>query len=263
MAEKLDTKAEKTWCPGCPNFLILESVKRTISKLISEGNKQEDFAIATGIGCHGKIFDYLNLSGINGLHGRAIPTGIGMKLGNPKLKVLVFSGDGDCYAEGIAHFIHACRYNADMTLIVHNNQTFALTTGQSTPVSQEGFKTKIEPKGEFSRPLNPLKLALVSGASFVARCSSRDIEGTSKILEKAVKHRGFSFVEIIQPCLQFNTDMNNILSLTYKIDNEKNNIKEALELADKWNYNSNTGKIPIGIFYKEERKTLDENISSA
>lgn len=256
----LDTNQEITWCPGCSNFLVLAAVKRAVSDLIEKGGeKKENFVMTTGIGCHGKIFDYIDISGVYALHGRPIPVAVGIKLGNPKLKVLTFAGDGDTYAEGIAHFIHAARYNADITLIVHDNQTFALTTGQATPTSQEGFKTKVEPKGEFLKPLNPIVLALEAGASFVARANVKDLEETSRILERAIKHKGFSFVEMLQPCLQFNLEMNSINSKMYKIEDKKRSKEEALDLAKEWDYDSSTGKIPAGIFFEEARKTLDEN----
>ena len=142
---EISTKNENTWCPGCPNFMILESAKGAIAKLIDGGRRQEDFAMVTGIGCHAKIFDYLNISGIYGLHGRVIPTALGITLGNPNLTVIGFAGDGDTYAEGMAHFIHVARYNLDMTLIVHDNQSFSLTTGQATPTSQLGYKNKAKP----------------------------------------------------------------------------------------------------------------------
>jgi len=258
----LDTKQEITWCPGCQAFSVLSSVKKAVSELISDGMRKEDFVMTTGIGCHGKIFDYIDISGVYCLHGRPVPTAIGIKLGNPELNVIAVGGDGDTYAEGISHFIHASRYNADMTLIVLNNQTFALTTGQATPTSQEGFKTKVEPGGEFLKPLNPLVLALESGATFVARANAKDIEGTAEVLEKAIKHKGFSFVEMIQSCLQFNLDMNDLDKLVYKIKGNKNK-KKALELAREWDYNSNKGKIPIGIFYEEEKETLGEKIRKA
>jgi len=252
---KFDTKEKITWCPGCTNFMILEAVKRALTFLKL---KKEEVVMTTGIGCHGKIFDYIDIGGAYGLHGRPIPVAIGIKLGNPKLKVLTFAGDGDTYNEGISHFIHACRYNPDINLIVHDNQTFALTTGQATATSQKGYKTKVEPKGEFLKPLNPILLALSAGASFVARANARDIEGTTKILIEAIKHKGFSFVEMIQPCLQFNLDMNQLDKLMYKVDN-KGNKEKAFELARKWDYDSKTGKIPIGIFYQEKRKTLEVN----
>mgnify|MGYP001323047110 CR=1 FL=1 len=256
--KKLGTNFEITWCPGCYNFMILESMKRVMAELISEGTKQEDIAIVTGIGCHAKIFDYLNVSGFYSLHGRSIPIAMGMKLGNPNLNVIAFTGDGDNYSEGMEHFIHAGRFNCNMTLIVHDNQTFALTTGQPTPTTQEGYKSKIEPQGEHNIPLNPIKLALASGATFVARAYSLDIENTARIFKEAIKHKGFSFVEVIQPCLQFNTDIKEIGKLAYKIQDNKNDMKKAEQLADEWDYNSKKGKIPVGILYQTEKPTLED-----
>lgn len=256
--EKLSTKNEITWCPGCPNHMILEAAKRTFAKLIDAGTKQESIAIATGIGCHAKIFDYLNVSGYYGLHGRVIPTALGIKLGNPNLAVVGFAGDGDTYSEGMGHFIHAGRYNADMTLLVHDNQSFALTTGQSTPTSQQGYKNKAEPQGEYNTPFNPIRLALASGVGFVARTYVGDIEFTSQIIERAIKHKGFSFVEMIQPCLQFNKEMNDIGKLTYKVQDNKEDMKKAISLAEEWDYNSKTGKVPIGILYQKQMPTLEE-----
>lgn len=254
MTNKFNTKNPITWCPGCTNFMILEAVKKALAGL---NLNPKDVAITTGIGCHAKIFDYLNVCGYYGLHGRVIPTALGLKLGNPNLTVIGFAGDGDTYAEGMAHFIHAGRYNANMTLVVHDNQAFALTTGQPTPTTQRGYKSKAEPQGEYNVPFNPIKLALASGTTFVARAYAGNIQHTTEILKKAILHKGFSFVEIIQPCLQFNTDMNEIGKLTYKIPDNKD-MKKALSLAEQWDYNSKTGKIPIGIFYQKQEKTLEE-----
>lgn len=256
--EKISTKEVITWCPGCPNYLILESVKQTIAKLIDSGEfKQTDFAMATDIGCSSKIYDYLNISGIYGLHGRSIATGIGMKLGNPNLKVLTFAGDGGTYNEGISHFIHACRYNTDMVTIIHDNQSFSLTTGQATATSQQGYKNKAEPLGEFNKPLNPIKLALAAGASFVGRCNAKDIKHTSEILEKAINHKGFAFIEIIQDCLIFNTETSNRVNLMYKVEDNSDELK-AEKMASEWDYNSKTGKIALGVIYKKERAILEE-----
>jgi len=260
MTKEIGTTYEKTWCPGCPNFMILESVKKAIANLIKQGKKQEDFAMVTGIGCHAKIFDYLNISGIYGLHGRVIPTALGITLGNPNLHVLGFAGDGDTYAEGMSHFIHAGRFNQNMTLIVHDNQSFSLTTGQATPTSQQGYVNKSQVFGEQDEPLNPIKLALASGASFIARCNAKDINHTSEVLEKAMKHKGFSFVEIIQDCLIFNLEINNKDSLMYKIQDNKDKAK-AEKLADEWDYNSKKGKIPLGIIFQENKPTLYEKLS--
>lgn len=258
--DKLGTNFEITWCPGCPNFMILEAVKRAFAKLIDDKfTKQEDIAIVTGIGCHAKIFDYINVSGFYGLHGRGIPTALGIKLGNPNLTVVSFEGDGDTYSEGMEHFVHAGRFNANMTLIVHDNQAFALTTGQATPTTQQGYKSKVEPQGQHNIPINPIKIALASGASFVARTYALNIEHCSKTIEAAIRHKGFSFVEIVQPCLQFNTEMDEIRKLTYEIPENKDDMDKATKIANEWDYNTKTGKIPIGIIYQKEKPTLEEN----
>lgn len=261
--QKFSTKNEITWCPGCANFMILESVKRALFELIdSKKYNQNDFAMVTGIGCHAKIFDYLNISGIYGLHGRVLPTALGIKLGNPKLKVIGFAGDGDTYAEGMAHFIHNFRYNADITLIVHDNQSFSLTTGQPTPTTQKGYISKASPCGEINSPFNPIKLALAAGATFIARANAMDIEHTKIIIKKAVEHKGFSYVEVMQKCIIFNKEMNDLDKLMYKIPDNKN-LAKAEKLANQWDYNSKNGKIPVGIIFHSKKPTLDEKLKNA
>lgn len=244
----LKTNETITWCPGCPNFMILASVKKALEKMDTT-----KICITTDIGCSSKIFDYLNLSGIYGLHGRALPKAIGITLGNPELKPITFVGDGGIYSEGISHLIHAFRFNPNMTLMVHDNQSFSLTTGQSTPTSQKGYESKAKPQGEENNPLNPLKLALASGATFIARCNAKDINHTAEILTKAINHSGFSFIEIIQDCLIFNIDMNNKDEMMYKITDNTNKLK-AEKLADEWNYNDKKGKIPLGIIYQNTKE---------
>jgi len=256
---RVDTKAMITWCPGCPNFEILKAVKLAINNLMKKGNKLQSFAMATGIGCHGKIFDYLNISGVYSLHGRPLPTAMGIKMGNPSLRVLAFAGDGDMYSEGVSHLVHAGRYNSDITLIVHDNQSFSLTTGQATPTSQKGYKSKAEPLGKLGVPLNPLKLALASNVTFIARTNARDVKHTAEIIEQAINHKGFSFVEVIQDCLVFNLDVNNRDKRMYKISNKKRTKAEALRLAEKYDYNLGKGRIPLGVIYKETRKTFEDS----
>lgn len=246
--ESLSTAEPITWCPGCPNFMILESVKQTIA---DSKYKQIDFAITTDIGCHAKIFDYLNLSGIYCLHGRALPTAIGMHIGNPKLKTITFAGDGAEYSEGISHFIHAFKYNPDTTLIVHDNQAFSLTTGQPTATSQQCYIAKSMPKGNMDKPLNPIKLALASNATFIARTHALDIKHTKEILEKAIAHKGFSFVEIIQDCLIFNKDANTLHKNLYKIA-DCHNKQRAEKYAEEWDYENKNGKVPVGVIYQEQ-----------
>ncbi len=241
--------------------MILASVKKALEELEKESKKysQEKFSMATDIGCHAKIFDYLNISGIYGLHGRAIANGIGMALGNPKLNVLAFAGDGAAYSEGISHLIHAFRFNANMTLLVHDNQSFSLTKGQPTPTSQQGYISKAKPTGVKHKPLNPIKLALASNATFIARCNAKDIEHTKEILKQAIKHKGFSYIEIIQDCLIFNLQANEKQKIMYKIS-PCHNKQRAEKLASEYDYNTKTGKIPLGIIYQTQEPTLDEKV---
>jgi 2-oxoglutarate ferredoxin oxidoreductase subunit beta len=249
------TKQEITWCPGCINFLIKQAIQQTMAELIKEGAKKEDFVSVVGIGCADKIFDYLDISGINGLHGRTLPTALGVKMSNPDLKVLAFSGDGGAYNEGMGHLIHECRHNSDMTFIVHNNRIFALTTGQATSTTEEKFIEKTNPSGVLDVPINPIALALQSGASFVARLNPFNLEESVKILKQAINHKGFSFVEFLQPCLQFHNFSDFLRKNSYSI--EPMEFKEAIKKANEWNYDDQ-GKVPVGIFYKKERATFEE-----
>ena len=257
----ISTTTKNTWCSGCYNFQILCSVKNVLAEKIKKGMKKEDFAIATGIGCHAKIFDYLNLNGINTLHGRVLPTCLGMKVGNPNLNVLGFSGDGDAYAEGMEHLVHNARYNSDFTYLVHNNQVFALTVGQPTPTTELGFKDKTTPQGVKIHPLNPIKLMLGSGATFVARVLA-DVKQIEFVFKEALKHKGFSFIEILQPCLIFHPSAGfkeKIYSLE-KSGHDKTNFDEAWKKADEFDYNI-AKKIPVGIFYQTQKPVFEEQFS--
>ena len=252
----LNTTIKSTWCPGCYNFQVLAAFKNLITEQIKAGKKKEDFAIVTGIGCHAKIFDYVNLNGINTLHGRVLPTCIGMKIARPELTIFGFAGDGDAYAEGISHLIHAARYDKDINYIVHNNQVFALTVGQPTPTTEKGFIDKTTPKGVQFQPLNPIKLMLAVNCGFVARVFA-DIKQIENIMKEAVKHNGFSFIEVIQPCLIFHPDLK-FKEHTYNLQEKghnKHNWKEAMEKACEFDYNkiNEKTKIPLGIFYQEIR----------
>jgi len=258
MTNILNTSKRPTWCPGCYNFQILAGVKNVINEQIANGRKKDDFAIITGIGCHAKIFDYINLNGINTLHGRVLPTCLGMKIGNPNLTILGFAGDGDAYAEGIEHLIHAARYNSDLKYFVHNNQVFALTVGQPTPTTEVGFKDKTTPQGVKVYPLNPIKLMLASGATFVARVFA-DIKQIEYVFEEALKHKGFAFIEVIQPCIIFHPDINykkKIYSLE-KTKHDKSNFESAWKKAQEFDYNI-VKKIPMGIFYQTQKPVFEE-----
>ena len=161
----LSTDAEITWCSGCGNFGIINAFKKAVKKLEEQGIRRNRLMISSGIGCHGKIYDYLKLSGLYSIHGRSMATIQGMKFANPDLKVVAFAGDGDAYGEGIAHMIFAAKRNADITVVVHNNGAYALTTGQFSPTSKKGFKNPSRPEGNIEEPLNPLSLLLEAGAT--------------------------------------------------------------------------------------------------
>jgi 2-oxoglutarate ferredoxin oxidoreductase subunit beta len=256
-----DTKAIPTWCPGCFNFQILAGVKKAINEKIKTEEDRKNWMMVSGIGCSGKIMDYINLNGVHTLHGRVLPTCLGMKVGNPNLNVLGFSGDGDAYAEGGGHLVHAARYNADFKYFVHNNQVFALTVGQSTPVTNLGFADKTNPEGVKLTPLNPIRIMLAAGASFVARVFA-DVNQVEWVTREALKHKGFAFIEVIQPCLVFHPDQG-YKEKTYSLEqtgHDKTNFEAAWQKANEFDYNK-IDKIPIGIFYQQERPIFEEHFS--
>ena len=255
------TNVESTWCPGCFNFQILAGVQKFLEDQIKLGKKKEDFAIVSGIGCNSKIFDYIDLPGCNSLHGRVLPTALGMKIAKPHLNILGFSGDGDAYAEGMEHLVHMARYNSNIKYLVHNNQVFALTIAEPTPVSEQGYKDKTTPQGVRLAPMNPIKLMLAAGASFVARVFA-DVNQVNNILIEAQKHKGFCFIEIIQPCIIFHADAG-YKQKTYNLQEKghnKTDMKAAMERAEEWNYNgiNQATKIPLGIFYQKEKPVFEE-----
>ena len=260
--EDFNTKEEISWCKGCTNFGILMAAKEAFSELTEEGKIQnQNISIASGIGCHAKIYDYLNVNAFYGLHGRVLPLCFGMKIANPQLDVVGFGGDGDTFAEGIGHFVHACRYNIDFTMVVHDNQVFGLTTGQATPTSEKGYVGVSTPLGTIVNPLNPVALALISGASFVARSFALDLPHLKKVLKEAILHKGFAFVDILQPCLAYHNSIPYFQKNIYKLEQnyDVGNFELALEKAREWDYSFNQDKkLPIGIFYKKERPIFEE-----
>jgi len=259
--QDLKTKEPNTWCPGCTNMSILNVVQESLTDLINENKiEKKDIATACDIGCHAKIFDYINASGFYGLHGRTLPLCFGMKVGNPELTVVGFAGDGATYGEGISHLVHNCRFNADFTMIVADNKTFALTTGQATPTSSRGYKGASRPLGVGELPMNPIALALTSGASFVARGNALNPVQLKEILKQAIEHKGFAFIDILQPCLTFNNFIPYLQENVYELGDDHNveNFSQALEKSLEWNYSVNEkNKIPTGIFYKKERATYE------
>jgi len=250
--DDLTTYGENTWCPGCGNFAILNAAKSAIRSLEEEGVGRERVVMTAGIGQHAKIFDYLGLSGIYSLHGRAVAVAQGMKLANPDMKVIAFVGDGDTMGEGLAHLMFAAKRNSDITVVMHDNGVYALTTGQRSPLSPEGYKGPSTPHGNTEPPLNPLVLALEAGATFVARGYSGDISGLAELITDGVRHRGFSFIDVLQPCVTFNNRYSEYNELAKPMTESPLPFDEALALARV------RETLPLGVFYRGERGSAEE-----
>lgn len=259
MALDLDTPVENTWCPGCGNFSLLQSVKMAFSELVDSGDVNlEDIVISSGIGCHAKIFDYIKVNGFYSIHGRVPATLTGVKIANPDLKAVGFSGDGDAYDEGVSHLIHAARRNVDITMVIHDNRVFALTTGQFTPTSPKGFEGKSMPEGSVEHPLNPLHLMLANDASFVARGFSGELNHLKDLLKEAINHPGFAIIDVLQPCVTFYNTWDYYRERVYKLEEEGHDVSDfqsAWERAEE-----NDDRVPIGLFYREERDTFEDLI---
>ncbi|MCO4096303.1 2-oxoacid:ferredoxin oxidoreductase subunit beta [Macrococcoides canis] len=189
------------WCPGCGDFSVQAAIQKACANI---GLEPEQLALITGIGCSGRLSGYVNSYGVHSIHGRALPMAQGVKMANQELIVIASGGDGDGFAIGMGHTIHALRRNIDITYIVMDNQIYGLTKGQTSPSSAHGFVTKTTPKGSIEKHVSPLELALASGATFVAQSFSSDIKELTSIIEAAVNHKGFSFVNVFSPCVTYN-----------------------------------------------------------
>jgi 2-oxoglutarate ferredoxin oxidoreductase subunit beta len=200
--DEYKSQAEIQWCPGCPNFGILNAFKGALAEL---GKAPHEVCLVSGIGQAAKLPHYIKCNFFNGLHGRAIPVATGIQVVNPELTTIVVTGDGDCYGEGGNHFIHAIRRNPDITVAVHNNEIYALTKGQASPTTPLGEKRRLQLKGVDIPPLNMPAIAIMQGCGFVARGFAGEREHLQDILVTAVRHRGLSYVDIIQPCITWGT----------------------------------------------------------
>jgi 2-oxoglutarate/2-oxoacid ferredoxin oxidoreductase subunit beta len=244
------------WCPGCGNFGILAALKKALVELRLEPYQ---ILLVSDIGQAGKLPHYTRGNVFNSLHGRAVPPALGAKIANHELKVIIFSGDGGAYGEGCNHFIHMARRNHDVTYLVHDNQVYGLTKGQTSPTSDQGFITKTTPDGA-PPPVNPLVLALASGASFVARGFAGDSDHLAGLIVSGVKHRGFALIDILQPCVSFNrkNTFQWYGERVFKLNDSNHNPMDkiaAFNRAQEWG-----GKIPIGIIYREELPTYEDSL---
>jgi 2-oxoglutarate ferredoxin oxidoreductase subunit beta len=194
-------KVKPNWCPGCGDFSVQAAIQRAAANV---GLEPENLAVVSGIGCSGRISGYINAYGFHGIHGRSLPIAQGVKMSNRELTVIASGGDGDGFAIGMGHTVHAIRRNLNVTYIVMDNQIYGLTKGQTSPRSAVGFKTKSTPEGSIESTLAPLEIAMASGATFVAQSLSSNLKQLTHVIEEGIKHEGFSLINVFSPCVTFN-----------------------------------------------------------
>jgi 2-oxoglutarate ferredoxin oxidoreductase subunit beta len=251
------TPIQPTWCPGCGNFGIWTALRQALAEL---GLKPHQVVMAFDIGCCGNGANWHRVYGFHSLHGRPLPVAYAVKLANHNLKVIAISGDGGGYGEGGNHFIHTCRGNVDLTYIIHNNHRYSLTTGQSSPTSEQGAKTKSTPAGLIERPFNGLQTAITCHATFVAQGYSDEAAHLKELFKQAIMHKGFSLVDVLQPCVIFNEKniREQYRQKVYKLEetdyqpNDK--IKAYLKAGE-------TEKLPIGVLYQENRPSYESQLA--
>jgi 2-oxoglutarate ferredoxin oxidoreductase subunit beta len=244
----LKGKVDPDWCPGCGDFGVLAAVQKALVELQIPNHQ---VATVSGIGCSSNFPGFINTYGMHTLHGRSLPVASGLKLANHELTVLVTGGDGDGFGIGCGHFVHAMRRNINLTYIVMDNQIYGLTTGQTSPTSRIGMKTKSNPYGNMDTPVNPVTLALSAGATFVARGFSGEQKHLTELLKQAITHKGFSFLDVFSPCVTYNKDNTfqwfrpRVKKLEDDAAYDPTNWPEAVKRATVWG-----DEIPIGKFYE-------------
>jgi 2-oxoglutarate/2-oxoacid ferredoxin oxidoreductase subunit beta len=249
----LKSEVKPIWCPGCGDYGVLNAAYRAIIDLQLEPQKT---VIASGIGCSGRFPAFVKTYGFHGVHGRVLPLATGIKVANPELTVFAVGGDGDAYSIGSAHLPHAARRNIDITYIVMDNEIYGLTKGQPSPTSPPGMIKKVSPYGTFDQPLNPIMMVLSYGASFVARGFSSDVKGLTEIIKRAVKHHGFSFVEVISPCVAFNNTYEYYKHHTAMLPDEH----DPRDFMSAMRYAMGSEKFYLGVFYENERPAHDAGL---
>ena len=200
-AADFQLNVKQNWCPGCGDFSVQAAIQRALGNL---GRAPHEVVIVSGIGCSSRLPGYINAYGFHSIHGRSLPLAQGVKLANPALTVLACGGDGDGFAIGMGHTIHAMRRNLDITYIVMDNHVYGLTKGQVSPRSDRGFVTKTSPDGSAETPVSALELALSAGAGFIAQGFSKELNELASLIEAGIQHVGFSFINVFSPCVTFN-----------------------------------------------------------
>ena len=244
-----------TWCPGCGDFGILVALKQA---LVKAGVEPHQTVVCSGVGCGSKLPHFIKTYGYEGLHGRSLPPASAIKMANHSLTVVAVGGDGDGFGIGMGHFVHTCRRNIDFTYITQDNQVYGLTTGQTSPTSEKGYKSKSTPEGVIEVPVNPIATAITSGATFVARGYSANLPHLADLIYQGIQHKGFALIDVLQPCVTWNK-LNTYEYFTKRVqvlkaeDHDISDKHAALKLADEWEK-----RIPIGVFYKTERPTYED-----
>lgn len=248
---KSDTKV--TWCPGCGDYGVLNAIQSAMSSLDLD---PDSTFVVSGIGCSSNLPHFLKTYGFHSIHGRALPVASGAKLANDELTVIVTGGDGDGWGIGMGHFMHGMRRNWNLTYIVMDNQIYGLTTGQCSPTSEKGHKTKSTPEGNLENPVNPIANGIAAGATYVARAFSGDPAHMTELIKNGIAHKGFSLIDVFSPCVTYNkaNTYQWFRERVYKLDgtHDITNKAKAFERALEWG-----NKIPIGLFYKENKPTYD------
>jgi 2-oxoglutarate ferredoxin oxidoreductase subunit beta len=240
-------KIHPDWCPGCGDFSVLSALQAALFEL---GLNPHQVVVISGIGCSSNLPGFMNTYGMHTLHGRALAVGVGVKMGNHNLKVICVGGDGDGYGIGGNHFLHTLRRNVDITYIVMDNQIYGLTTGQTSPTSTKGMKTKSTPYGNVENPINPIPLAMIGGATYVARGFSGKQKHLVELMKGAIQHKGFALVDVFSPCVTYNKDntyqwFNPRVKSLEEQGHDPADFHKALEKGYQWGE-----EIPIGLFWK-------------
>jgi 2-oxoglutarate ferredoxin oxidoreductase subunit beta len=252
-----DGPVDPDWCPGCGDFGVLNAMKRAALKLEL---LPHELMFVSGIGCSSNLPGFIHSYGVHSLHGRAVPVATGIKLANPDLNVVITGGDGDGYGIGMGHFVHAMRRNLDLTYVVMDNQIYGLTTGQASPTTMKEVRTKTTPRGNAELPINPLALALVSGATYVARGFSGDTRQLADLFAGAIAHKGFALVDVFSPCVTFNRIntyawfKQRVYSLADEEGYDPGDAEAAISKAFEWG-----DRIPLGLLYQSQQPTYEDS----
>ncbi|HZY92413.1 MAG TPA: thiamine pyrophosphate-dependent enzyme [Thermoplasmata archaeon] len=250
---KSDTKP--TWCPGCGDYGVVAAIEMAVKRLKIPSH---NVVLVSGIGCSSNLPHFLSSYGFHAIHGRALPVAEGIRWANHELTVIATGGDGDGFGIGAGHFVHAMRRNVDLTYVTMDNQIYGLTTGQASPTSMMGQKTKSTPAGVIENPLDPISLALASGATYVARGFSGDVKQMADLIQGGIAHKGFAFVDALSPCVTYNkiNTFDWFRQRVYKLDaagHDPSNLTQAFERSLEWNE-----RIPTGLFYRVEKPTYED-----